>query len=161
MGWSEVTIPRFTDHVICLFQNGRLGQYVFAAASARTNETKSCRRGRAKSADALRSLPGRVTANPNIWGDVNSLRAQQHVYARNRDQAAQAADVLSLGAIGGGAAEIVAAVKQGKSAWLTTLRAGGVGVVAGTIAYWQGKEAAKYSDYVDAIQDRIEYLEDC
>lgn len=123
-------------------------------------ESKACQRADDKANAALKVLPARATTS-NTWISVPALRAQQNVYSENYAMASVAKDVLWYAGFGRSTAAIGGSSGIKSLSGFGGVRGGLVGLGLTLAGAWQGHEASEYKIYVDAIQDRIDYLEDC
>ncbi len=125
-----------------------------------SGDNRACRTMRAASNEAFDQLPY-ATTNPNTWSDPSWLGVQRGVYERNRSQAATVAGVLTFGALGGGAAQTFQAARSPTGTAAVSVRGGLIGLAAGGVAILAANEAAKYQGYIDAIDARLAYLNNC
>jgi RHS repeat-associated protein len=131
-----------------------------AGSDQQRDESKSCQRARQKSDAAFNLLPY-ATTGPNTWSDMGWLRAQQHVYARNRDQAGVVGDVLFFGGLGRSSAAVGGSAGVGSLSAFGGVRGGLAGIGMSVFGRISQNQAQMYDSYVRAVQDRMDYLTDC
>lgn len=123
-------------------------------------ESKPCQRARDKSNAALRLLPARVSASDN-WISISALRAHQNHYSENYAMASAASNVLWYVGLGRSSAAVGGSAGAKALSGFGGVRGGLVGIGLTLAGAHQASEAKVYQSYISAIQDRIDYLEDC
>lgn len=123
------------------------------------DESDACAIDKQKSDAAFRRLPY-ATTGPNTWTDVGWLTEQRRVYTRNRDQW-YAVGFAAFTAIGMNADDARKSLRNpsgrivtGRGHVLAALGAAATGAIA-------AEEIARYQDYINGINDRLEYLRGC
>lgn len=154
---SAITVIGRINRRMTLPRRATIG---FFQDSYGANESKACKRAHDKSNAALRLLPARATTW-YTWGSIPALRAQQNVYSENYRMASVASDILWYGGHGRSAASIAGSAGAKRLSMFGGVKGGLIGMGMSLFGLFQSKEAKLYKSYISAIQDRIDYMEDC
>src|SRR5262249_1523777 len=117
-------------------------------------------RADAKANAARKILPARA-ATSHVWISVSALRAQQRIYAENYSMASSVSNVLWYGGLGRSAAAVGGSSGVKSLSAFGGVRGGLAGIGATLLSAWLNSEAQIYKSYVDGIQARIDYIQDC